>query len=215
LTQAEGALAQTFDDTVRQILTHIDESYLPDDAREQGLEPLLIRADRLGSELRRRRANLLARLHDLEARLDDPTEQVWYEELVETCREQPGQLDEETQAVWERVRERAAGLRQDLDRVRRGDEQALNERLDQLAEALRTLEQTTERWGQRSHQRAGELREEAKRDAETAYRAITALEEEHQKAADSLQAYKKTVINAMVGLFLAMLVVTMVAVILT
>lgn len=177
IDQAERALQHGDDRAACEIIERVREICLPPDAIEQGLEPLLIRIERLDSELTRRREGHLARLHDLEARIQNPTAHLRYDELIVPFSEPPTDLDPYVRPTWERVREHANILRQHSDRVDRPDQIkeyftqiettiknlgrtiATTEHLAEVDAALKDLALTTQTLGQQLKQHHIEIRQ--------------------------------------------------------
>jgi hypothetical protein len=215
LSQAENALSQDDIAAVRQTIERIDEAYLPEDAHDQGLEPLLIKVERLRAELERRHDGVVARLRDLETRLEDTAAAVWYEDLVEIFRERPAWLDADGQATWHRVHHRAVGLQQIADRIRRREGAQLLDRIDKIEAAMRDQEPAWERRERSIRQDIGMLREEARRDADLLRGVSTALETNHAEAINALNAHRKALLSTTVALFAALLIVVLVTAILT
>jgi hypothetical protein len=215
LTQIEHALAQNDAGMAHQKLVHVRETYIPEDARAQGMEPLLIKIERLHAELLRRRDNVILQLRDLETRLDDASASVWYEELSETFHERPVWLDPEGQAIWQRVQSRAFGLRQLIDRIHHQNEGQIFERVERLETVLREQEPAGERRERAIRQDIGVLREELRRDSELLRSVNTSLQENFTKTDEMLQAHRKAMLGTMLSLFLGMLIVVTLVVILT
>jgi hypothetical protein len=215
LSQVESALARDDSGAAHQTLARVRESYLPADAREQGLEPLLIKVERLHAELARRHDGVILRLRDLESRLDDAAASVWYEELIESFRERPSWLDAEGQAIWQRVQSRAAGLRQVIDRIQRHDEQELFNNLDRLEALVRDQEAAGDRRERAIRQDVGTLRDEIRRDGELLRSLQSSLQENHTKTTEALQAQRKAMMGTTLSLFMGMLIVVILVVILT
>ncbi|MEO7910547.1 MAG: hypothetical protein ABIV47_12935, partial [Roseiflexaceae bacterium] len=205
LDQAKGAADNGDDGAARRTLIHIREAYLPPDAREQGMEPIVIRVERLAHELKQRRDSHLAQLHQLEARLDDPATQLWFEELTEPFKQGSAMLDPEIQSVWEHVRDHAEQLRRQLVRVSWKDQVASNERLDRLEAMLVALEQAGAASGQQSEQHAQMLREVIERGEHAARRQLMAVEAEHQQTTALLKTHRNFLLGAFAAQFIFML----------
>ncbi len=202
LDQAKAAADQGDDGAARRTLIHIREAYLPQDAREQGLEPIVIRVERLANELKQRRDSQLAQLHQLEARLGDPTIQLWFEELTEPFKHGPSMLDPEIQPVWEHVRDHADQLRRQLVRVSWKDQVASKERLDRLEAMLIALGQSAVESRQHSAQHAQQLRELVE---QAARRQFMAIEAEHQQTTTLLETHRNILLGAFAAQFIFML----------
>jgi hypothetical protein len=215
LSQAESALSHDDVAAARQTIEHIDASYLPEDAHDQGLEPLLIKAERIRAELGRRHDGIVARLRELEARLEDTTAAIWYEDLVEIFRERPAWLDADGQAIWQRVHHRAAGLQQLADRIRRRDEAQLLDRIDKIEATMRDQEPAWERRERSIRQDIGMLREETRRDADLLRGVSAALGTNHAESIDALNAHRKVLLSTTIALFAALLIVVMLTAVLT
>jgi hypothetical protein len=204
LDQAKAAADQGDDGAARRTLIHIREAYLPPDAREQELEPIVIRVERLAHELKQRRDSQLAHLHQLEARLGDPAAQLWFEELTEPFKHGPAMLDPEIQPVWEHVRDHADRLRQQLIRVSWKDQVASKERLDQLEAMLAALGSAGAESRQQLEQHAQQLREVIERGEQAARRQIMAIEAEHQQTAALLETHRNILLGAFAAQFIFM-----------
>jgi hypothetical protein len=205
LDQARGAAEQGDDGTARRTLIHIRNTYLPPDAREQGLEPLVIRVERLAHQLKQRRDSRIARLHDLEARLSNPAAQLWFEELSEPFKEGPALLDPEIQPVWEHVREQADLLRQQLARINWPDQLSNKLRLDRLEAALAALGQAAEEAQRHSEQHNQQLLQVIERGEQAARRQIMAIEAEHQQTTALLESHRNVLLGAFAAQFIFML----------
>lgn len=234
IKQAETAASQGDSVAALAILKSIDEGYLPPDPHAHGLEPLLIRKERLAHELSRQREALLARARDLQARLDDPAAPLAYDELVEPFAEHAAPLDPEIQPIWQAIQERAWRLRQEHDRVERGELAAIGaqgerlqsavaaqgERLDaalaaqaqRLADVLAALERAAERLEARNDQRAAELRDEIRRRDDAASQRLNLIEQKSQQNAELIQTNHQVFIRALLALLLVLLVCTAVIV---
>jgi len=203
--QARAAADHGDDGAARRTLIHIREAYLPADAREQGLEPIVIRMERLAHELKQRRDSQLAHLHQLEARLGDPAAQLWFEELTEPFKHGSAMLDPEIQPVWEHVRDHADQLRQQLVRVSWKDQVASKERLDRLEAMLAALGQAGAESHQQLEQHAQQLREVIERGEQAARRQIMAIEVEHQQTKALLETHRNILLGAFTAQFIFML----------
>jgi hypothetical protein len=205
LDQAKNAADQGDDGTARRTLIHIREAYLPADAREQGLEPIAIRVERLAHELKLRRDRQLAQLHQLEARLDDPATPLWFEELTEPFKQGSAMLDPEIQPVWEHVRDHAYQLRQQLVRVSWKDQAANSERLERLEAVLLALGQASTDSRQQHESHAQQLREAIERGEQAARRQLMAIEAEHQQTTALLETHRNILLGAFAAQFIFML----------
>lgn len=205
LEQACAAADAGDDGTARRTLIHIRNTYLPPDAREQGLEPLVIRVERLAHELKQRRDSQIARLHDLEARLSNPAAQLWFEELSEPFKEGPALLDPEIQPAWEHVRELADQTRRQLARINWPDQLSNKERLDQIESALATLGRAAEQARQHSDRHSQQLHEAIERGEQAARRQIMAIEAEHQQTTALLESHRNILLGAFAAQFIFML----------
>jgi Protein kinase domain len=213
LEQAKTTAEQGDDSAARRILIHIRDAYLPPDAREQGMEPIMIRIERLAHELKQRRDSQLTQLHQLEARLNDPTTPLWFEELTEPFKHGAAKLDPEIQPTWERVRDHAERLRQQLVRVSWKEQVASNERLDRLEATLVALGQTGTDSRQQREQHAQQLREQhtqqlremIERGEQAAHRQLIAMAAEHQQTTTLLKNHSHILIGAFAAQFIVML----------
>jgi hypothetical protein len=205
LDQARAAAEQGDDGAARQALIHIHNAYLPPDAREQGMESLVIRVERLAHELKQRRDNQLARLHDLEARLGNSAAQLRFEELAEPFKDGPALLDPEIQPVWEHVRAQADQLRRQLARVSWPDQISSTERLDRLEAALAALGQASEEARRQLDGQHARLQEAIQRGDEAARRQIMAIEAEHQQTVALLETHRNVLLGAFAAQFIFML----------
>jgi hypothetical protein len=205
LDQAKCAVDQGDDGAARRTLIYIREAYLPTDAREQGLEPIMIGVERLAHELKQRRDSQLAQLHHLEARLGDPAAQLWFEELTEPFKHGSTMLDPEIQPVWEHVRDHAEQLRRQLVRVSWKDQVANNERLDRLEAMLVALGQAGDDARQQHELHAQQLREVIERGEQGARRQLMAVEAEHQQTTALLETHRNILLGAFAAQFIFML----------
>lgn len=205
LDQAKAAADHGDDGAARRTLIHIHEAYLPPDAREQGLEPIVIRAERLAHELKQRRDSQLAHLQQLEARLSDPASQLWFEDLSEPFRHGPATLDPEVQPIWEHVRDHAEQLRQQVVRVSWKDQAASKERLDRLEAMLAALGQSGVEARQQLEQQAAQLCDLIERGEQAARRQIMAIEAEHQQTTALLETHRNILLGAFAAQFIFML----------
>jgi hypothetical protein len=205
LDQAKSAADQGDDGAARRTLIHIREAYLPPDAREQGLEPIVIRVERLAHELKQRRDSYLAQLHQLEARLNDPATPLWFEELTEPFKLGSAMLDPEIVPVWEHVRDHAEQLRRQLVRVSWKDQVASSERLDRLEAMLMTLAEAGAVSHQQLEQHAPQLRELIECGEQAARRQLMAIETEHQQTTALLETHRNILLGAFAAQFIFML----------
>jgi hypothetical protein len=205
LDQAKFAAEQGDDGAARRTLIHIRETYLPPDAREQGMEPIIIRVERLANQLKQRRDSQLAQLHQLDARLDDPATPLWFDELTEPFKHGSALLDPEIQPVWEHVRDHAEQLRRQLVRVSWKEQVANIERLDRMEAMLSALGRASAVSHQEREQHTQQLRELIDRGEQAVRRQLMAIDAEHQQTVALLETHRNILLGAFAAQFIFML----------
>lgn len=213
LDQAERELAAGDAHAARELLAHIHTMYLADDAFEQGLDPLLARAERLAAALRRHHEAELGEMRALAAQLNSSAAQLHYARLQQIAADDGPRAEADAQALWDDIRRRAEQILRDADRVERPADPAVGERHAQLVAALAAVHELAAQLAPQLEGQLADLAADLRRAHEQAGQQLALLQAEERASLAALHAQQRLILRVLAGLGLAMVLFAIVAIV--